>query len=139
MLVDHDESWAARAENHLAAIRPALAPLGWRPAVGSRPGSPGVVRDLPTPGDDEAGWVWAKRLFFVDGRHGDEAILHVRLTASPFGRRTVAFRDRLRADPDLREGYAALKRRLAAVHAGDEDYDDYTRGKSAFVHAAASG
>jgi len=66
------------------------------------------------------------------------AILHVRLSASPLGRRTVALRDRLRAEPDLRASYEQLKRRLAAAHADDLDYDDYTRGKTSFIRAAAS-
>ncbi len=46
----------------------------------------------------------------------------MRLTASPFGRRTVAFRDRLRSEPDLRTGYEQLKRELPAAHADEPDY-----------------
>ena len=120
-----------------ADLDAALAPLAWTPAPGSRPDSPGVTSDVPWPGDGEPDHVWAKRLFTAGGTQ--PAILHVRLAASPFGRRTVAFRDRLRAEPDLREGYARLKRRLAALHAGAGDYNDYTRDKSAFVRAAARG
>jgi dephospho-CoA kinase len=120
-----------------AALDAALAPLGWVPAPGSRSDSPGVVRDLPAPGDTEPVEVWAKRLYTSTDRVRP-AILHVRLSASPFGRRTVAFRDRLRAEPDLRAAYEQLKRRLAAAHASDADYDDYTRGKSAFIRAATS-
>ena len=120
-----------------ADLDAALEPLGWVPAPGSRPDSPGVTSDLPWPGDDEPDHVWAKRLFTAD--EGQPAILHVRLLASPFGRRTVAFRDRLRAEPDLREEYARLKHHLAALHVGDGDYDDYTRDKSAFVRAAVLG
>ncbi len=117
-----------------AALDAALAPLGWVPAPGSRADSPGVSRDTPAPGDTEPEEVWAKRLF----TSGDPAILHVRLSASPFGRRTVAFRDRLRAEPALRASYEELKRQLAAAHAGDPDYDDYTRGKTAFIRTATS-
>ena len=120
-----------------ADLDAALAPLGWAPALSSRPDSPGVTSDLPWPGDEEPAHVWAKRLFTTGGVQ--QGILHVRLLASPFGRRTVAFRDRLRAEPDLREEYAQLKHRLAAVHAGAGDYDDYTRDKSAFVRAAVTG
>ncbi len=119
------------------ALDAALAPLGWVPAPGSRPDSPGVFRDTPAPGDTEPEEVWVKRLF-ISGDPARPAILHVRLSASPFGRRTVAFRDRLRAEPDLRAAYEQLKRRLAAAHAGDADYDDYTRGKTAFIRAATS-
>ena len=124
-----------------AALDAALAPLGWEPAPGSRPDSPGVTRDLPAPGDDEPEQVWAKRLFASTGTSTGAAvpaILHLRLTASPFGARTLAFRDRLRAEPDLREAYERLKTGLAAAHAGDPDYDDYTRGKTTFIQAAGS-
>ncbi len=117
------------------ALDAALAPLGWVPSSGSRPDSPGVFRDIPAPGDTEPEEVWAKRLF-TSSDSARQAILHVRLSASPFGRRTVAFRDRLRVEPDLRASYEELKRQLAAAHAGDRDYDDYTRGKSAFIRAA---
>ncbi len=119
------------------ALDAALAPLGWVPAPGSRPDSPGVFRDIPAPGDTEPEEVWAKRLF-ASSNPARPAILHLRLSASPFGRRTVAFRDRLRADPDLRASYEELKRQLAAAHAGDPDYDDYTRGKTAFIRAATA-
>ncbi|SDQ70658.1 GrpB family protein [Quadrisphaera sp. DSM 44207] len=119
-----------------AVLDAALAPLGWVPAPGSRPDSPGVTRDLPFPGDVEPEEVWAKRLF-TSADPARPAILHVRLAASPFGRRTLAFRDRLRAEPDLRAAYERLKRDLAAAHADAPDYDDYTRGKSDFVRAAS--
>ncbi len=118
-----------------SALDAALAPLGWVPAPGSRADSPGVVRDTPAPGDTDPEWVWAKRLF-ISTDPARPAILHVRLSASPFGRRTVAFRDRLRAEPDLRASYEQLKRQLAAAHTDDPDYDDYTRGKTPFIRAA---
>lgn len=118
------------------ALEQALAPLGWEPARGSRPDSPGVTHDLPAPGDTEPDRVWRKRLFTTtDGTR--PGILHVRLLASPSTGRTVAFRDRLRAEPALREAYERLKRALAADHAAAADYDDYTRGKTAFVRGAA--
>jgi len=121
------------------ALDRALAPLGWEPARGSRADSPGLTHDLPAPDgsdDDEPDWVWRKRLFTATdpARPG---ILHVRLAASPFGRRTVAFRDRLRAEPRLRSAYEQLKRGLAAEHANAADYDDYTRGKTTFIRGAA--
>lgn len=61
------------------------------------------------------------------------AILHLRLMASPFGRRTVAFRDRLRVDRRAVADHQRLKHELAAAYADDPDYDDYTRGKSSFI------
>ena len=75
--------------------------------------------------------VWEKRLYI----HQDEpfAILHVRRLDSPFGRHTVWFRDWLRAHDAERDRYEALKRRLAREHAGDDDYDGYTRDKTGYL------
>jgi hypothetical protein len=45
----------------------------------------------------------------------------------------VEFRDWLRAHPVEAGRYAQIKRELAARHAEDRDYDDYTRAKSDFL------
>lgn len=106
--------------------------VGFLPARGSRPDSPGVTHD------GAAGSAVArlpKRLFHSPDP-GQPAILHIRLTASPFAEVTVHFRDWLAADPANRDRYAALKAQLADAHRHDGDYDDYTHGKSAFVTAA---
>jgi GrpB-like predicted nucleotidyltransferase (UPF0157 family) len=47
--------------------------------------------------------------------------------------RYLGFRDALRADPELREAYASLKRALAAEH--PHDREAYIQGKTAFVEA----
>ena len=49
----------------------------------------------------------------------------------------IAFRDRLRADVRSREQYAALKRKLAALHGGSthEERQGYSDGKSEFVRS----
>lgn len=109
-----------------------LADLGWVRAQGSRPDSPGVHRDLPRETEvvDEA--VWEKSLLVHEGR---SAVLHVRRLDSPWGRYAVAFRDLLRADPEERDRYEAVKRRLAAAEAGKADYDDYTRAKTEYFDA----
>jgi GrpB-like predicted nucleotidyltransferase (UPF0157 family) len=49
-------------------------------------------------------------------------------------RRHIAFRDALRANTNLRDDYARLKKSLAAHHPFDRDA--YTQGKSAFIRAA---
>lgn len=49
-------------------------------------------------------------------------------------RRHLAFRDALRADNDLRNGYATLKRELAEAH----NRSGYTEAKLAFISAALS-
>jgi GrpB-like predicted nucleotidyltransferase (UPF0157 family) len=75
------------------------------------------------------------RRFFVhvvDGhRH---AHLHLIRPGTEHWQRHLAFRDRLRADQELRDEYAALKRRLAAAHASDRE--TYTQAKSGFIGQA---
>ncbi len=44
----------------------------------------------------------------------------------------MAFRDWLRAHPEEAARYERTKRALAAEHADDPDYDDYTRAKTAY-------
>ncbi|MBA3412168.1 MAG: GrpB family protein [Actinobacteria bacterium] len=49
----------------------------------------------------------------------------------------LAFRDHLRAHPDVAADYSALKKTLAAEHR--EDREAYTEGKSDFIRAALVG
>jgi GrpB-like predicted nucleotidyltransferase (UPF0157 family) len=70
------------------ALDAALAPLGHLPATGSRPDSPdspGVHRDAPRGSEVVPERVWAKRLFACPDP-AQPVVLHVRLSASPFGR-----------------------------------------------------
>jgi GrpB-like predicted nucleotidyltransferase (UPF0157 family) len=60
--------------------------------------------------------------------------LHLVSVGSPRYRGELAFRNLLRADPQLAADYAALKRDLAARHPNDREA--YTAGKSTFVAAA---
>lgn len=110
----------------------ALAPTGFAPTTGAKDGSPGVYRDIPRGGEQVPDEVWRKCLFVHDLEGPDAAILHVRQSASPWGRYTVWFRDWLRAHPEQRDRYAAFKTRTAAEHAADADYDAYTLAKTAF-------
>ncbi|GAA4768132.1 GrpB family protein [Microbacterium gilvum] len=112
-----------------AALAARLEPLGYRMALGSRPDSPGVTRDIPRGGEPVADEVWQKRLLTSADV---PAILHIRRMDSPWGRYTVWFRDWLRANPEARARYEAVKLQLSAENAGKPDYDDYTRAKSAF-------
>jgi GrpB-like predicted nucleotidyltransferase (UPF0157 family) len=57
--------------------------------------------------------------------------VHVTEPGSDLWRERLAFRDALRADPDLAAEYEVLKLRLAAEHASD--VEAYTQGKRAFV------
>ncbi len=106
-----------------------LEPLGYHRATGSRPDSPGVYRDVPRGSTVVADGVWAKSLFV----NGDATVIvHIRRADSPWARYTVWFRDWLRSNPAWREDYEAIKRELSAQNYGKSDYDDYTRGKTAF-------
>jgi GrpB-like predicted nucleotidyltransferase (UPF0157 family) len=113
------------------ALDDLLGPLGYEQALGARPDSPGVHRDSPRGSQDVPADVWEKRLYVRDGE--PPVILHIRRADSPFGLHTVWFRDWLRAHDDQRDRYAAAKQRIAAAHAGDADYDDYTRDKTGYL------
>jgi len=62
---------------------------------------------------------------------------HVRPEASPAWRETLAFRERLRADPALADEYARLKRQLAA--APHDSIDAYAEAKTPFVRRVLAG
>lgn len=57
--------------------------------------------------------------------------IHAFAEGSPHVRRHVAFRDFMRAHPNLAEKYGELKRRLAAAH--PYDIDAYMDGKDGFI------
>jgi GrpB-like predicted nucleotidyltransferase (UPF0157 family) len=57
--------------------------------------------------------------------------LHLTEAGSDVWRERLAFRDALRADPELAAEYGALKLRLAQEH--PDDLQAYTNGKRAFV------
>ena len=68
----------------------------------------------------------------LDGhRH---AHLHLMRPDTEHWHRHLAFRDRLRAEPALRDEYAELKRRLATAHGGDRE--TYTEAKSDLINQA---
>lgn len=113
----------------LAELTDLLVPTPFVPAVGSRPDSPGVHRHGRRADDPTDPALYEKRLFHAPTQ---AAILHVRRTDSPFAQYVVEFRDWLRDHPDQAHRYEQIKRDLAELHADDPDYDDYTRGKSAF-------
>jgi GrpB-like predicted nucleotidyltransferase (UPF0157 family) len=63
-------------------------------------------------------------------------LAHVLIHGCDQWRRTLWFRDRLRAEPDLRARYEALKRRLCATAPSRAAY---TAGKTEFVRLASVG
>ncbi|MGP9537526.1 GrpB family protein [Brachybacterium sp. AOP43-C2-M15] len=111
------------------AVSERLGDLGYERARGARPDSPGVYRDIPRGSELVDGAVWEKSIFV---HRPNRVILHVRRSDSPWGRYAVWFRDWLRAHPDQRDRYEATKRHLSKKNAGEADYDDYTRAKTAF-------
>ncbi len=60
--------------------------------------------------------------------------LHLVPLGSPLWQARLAFRDALRADPSLRDAYAALKQSLAITHRHDRDA--YTAAKGPFIAQA---
>jgi GrpB-like predicted nucleotidyltransferase (UPF0157 family) len=63
--------------------------------------------------------------------------LHLVPIGSQRYRDEITFRDWLRANPELANRYAALKRELAKLH--PDDRDAYTEAKGAFVRATLKG
>jgi GrpB-like predicted nucleotidyltransferase (UPF0157 family) len=62
---------------------------------------------------------------------------HVRAAGTPEAAALVQFRDRLRADPRLRDEYVARKRSL--IESGVTDTRDYSNAKTGFIRAAIGG
>jgi GrpB-like predicted nucleotidyltransferase (UPF0157 family) len=95
-LLGETESLAA-----IGAARPALEALGWRWR-----GENGVA---------------GRRYFTMDDPQTGErsAHLHVHAAGDPMIPWHLAFRDRLRAEPETAEAYAREKARCAALHPGD--------------------
>ncbi|MCW2753203.1 MAG: hypothetical protein JWQ32_614 [Marmoricola sp.] len=112
-----------------ANLNARLSPLGYEQALGSRPDSPGVHRDIPFGDESALTEVWEKRLYVA---HSPSVILHIRRADSPWGAYTIWFRDWLIAHPEERQRYENTKRTLSSDNAGKTDYDDYTRAKGLY-------
>jgi GrpB-like predicted nucleotidyltransferase (UPF0157 family) len=156
----HDPGWPARAAAYAAELRPVLGPWLLSPIehVGST-SVPGLVAkpvidlmalvtDLDAVVGEQAatldGMDWRYvppeldgrpfRRFFAkvspDDRHR-RAHLHLMAAGADRWDLQLRFRDALRADPALRDEYAAVKSRLARAHPGDRER--YTDEKAEFV------
>ncbi len=105
--------------DRIPGLEASLAPHGWHlvpPELDCRP--------------------WRRLLVeVVDGRRA--AHLHVLTLDGSRWAEQLAFRDALRADPDLAARYQARKHELAAVHANDREA--YTDGKVTFVEQVLAG
>gem|GEM_PF-210901 len=154
-LVDSDPGWPHAFEVLAAELRGALGELAVAVEhVGSTavPGlvakpildlavglAPGARTDRVRPAIEQLGYVFrgdkgdTGGLLFVleDPPAHRIAHLHVVPHGGQRWQRYLAFRDRLRIDPDARAAYAGVKRRLGEQFAGDRQA--YTAGKGAFV------
>jgi dephospho-CoA kinase len=107
------------------AVRDALQDAGF-------PWHPRIDHDNPKPPGSP---VWPKRLH-GSADPGRAVNLHVREVGSPGWRYALLFRDWLRADPDARAEYLAVKRDAAARYAGDPDAARYVEVKEPWFDAA---
>lgn len=110
-------------------VQAAVADLDCAPAVAEALAGSGW--HLVPPELDARPW----RRFLVQAAD-DVRVAHLHLMVGGTERwvEQLAFRDALRADPDLRQRYARLKQELAAAHV--DDREAYTAGKADFIHIA---
>ena len=161
-LAEHQAAWARLFEAEAMRLRAVIADARLAPLRFEHSGStavPGLVAkpiiDFVAgyaPGADVQAYVAALQRAGYEPRGpqgemerellvlGDASHRTHHLSLAPidgtFWRQHLAFRDLLRADPELRAAYAALKRRLAAAHEGDRR--SYPEGKSAFIEGVIS-
>jgi GrpB-like predicted nucleotidyltransferase (UPF0157 family) len=153
-LRQHAADWAVRADEWAAAIRRALPTLAPRVEHVGSTAVPGLVAkpvlDLQVavpdvedertyrPALESLGLVLrvrepGHRFFRRPAGQPRTVHVHVCQRDSPWERDHLAFRDRLRARPELATAYADLKRRLADELGSDRAA--YTDGKSAFIRS----
>ncbi|MFI7597838.1 dephospho-CoA kinase [Actinoplanes sp. NPDC049681] len=109
---------------HADKLTDALADAGLPPREGEWFDN---ARGLP-------GQTWPKRLH-GSADPGRSVNLHVRVAGSPGWRFALLMRDHLRAVPEAREEYAAMKERWAAAHA---DVESYATAKEPWFDAEAA-
>jgi GrpB-like predicted nucleotidyltransferase (UPF0157 family) len=158
-IVPYDPAWAARYAAEEARLREALGPQARRIEHVGSTSVPGLAaKDIvdiqlsvssfePQAAYQEPlerlGYYHrpdpepAHRFFgLVDGSGRRLFNLHVCESGSEWERRHQAFRDRLRADPDLCREYERLKRHLAPFYT---DVNEYAAAKSEFIRAVQGG
>ncbi len=105
----------------------------WWPASRTRRRA---FRPCSSTGYERAEWGDFGERLFLRRRSADGSVTHhlsLTTVGSSYWDDHLAFRDALRASPELCERYATLKRDQAAAH---EDIDAYTRAKTALVRDA---
>jgi putative glutamine amidotransferase len=156
-IVDPDPSWPERFEEEAAGIREALGDLAVRiDHVGST-AVPGLrakpiidvqvsLRSMSPRAPWRDALVAAGYAYRLDPTSVDHEFVsrddadgtrlvnvHLCPAGSEWERRHLWFRDRLRAHPDERDAYAALKDELAARH--PDDVHTYSDAKTAFIRS----
>jgi dephospho-CoA kinase len=106
---------------------PALTAAGFPRAVG-------FDTDTPHPAGADPR-MWRKRMH-GNADPGQSVNLHVRVRDSPGWRWALLFRDWLRADPEVAGEYLALKRVIAAEHAGETTSALYADAKESWMARA---
>lgn len=156
-VVAYDPAWAERFEAERAELEPALVPwlsggihhigstavpgLAAKPIVDMMAGVADLAEARPA-------IAVLSRLSYAHADHRPDALwfykpatagpldhtthLHLTEPGSNLWRERMAFRDALRADPDLARQYQDLKSQLGSA---TSDISDYTAGKRAFVAA----
>jgi GrpB-like predicted nucleotidyltransferase (UPF0157 family) len=77
--------------------------------------------------------IWPERIVLVRREHGRRMChVHLMLRGHPMWERLLAFRDHLRAHPDVGAEYAELKRSLAGAHGHDRHA--YMSAKGEFIN-----
>jgi GrpB-like predicted nucleotidyltransferase (UPF0157 family) len=157
-IVDYDDSWPEEFERLRARLAAALGPVATRIEHVGSTAVPGLAAKpkldvdvvVASDADVEAAIVRLAEIGFVHqgnlgvpGREafkgpdgGDRYHVYVCVEDGEPLRQHLAFRDRLRADPQAATEYAALKRKLARRFGADRD--GYTRAKSEFVERVVS-
>ena len=154
-LAPHDPAWAELRDAEAARIRGALAGAAFEidhsgsTAVPDLPAKP--ILDIALRADETCEARIADALvrlgyidrgirsgcLFIRLRDGDVRThnLHLHRPGDPDCLDQIAFRDALRADPDLRDRYAALKRTLVGS-LGNAGRSRYADGKADFIREA---
>jgi GrpB-like predicted nucleotidyltransferase (UPF0157 family) len=158
-ILDYDTAWPKRFERLATRVRAALGELVARvdhvgsTAVPGLAAKPIIDLDIVVPVDARIQPIIGKLAQIGYVHQGDLGVAGREAFYSPAGedqhhlyllvdgalelKRHLAFRDALRADSELREAYAQLKRSLAAQHPNNKDA--YVAGKTDFVTRVLAG
>jgi GrpB-like predicted nucleotidyltransferase (UPF0157 family) len=166
-LEPYDPAWPSRFEEEAAALRNAFGPLARRIEHVGSTAVPGLIAkpiiDIQVSvaslasldpflhvmtalgythlADPDPVFERAYPYFHKPAQWAHTHHVHLCEEGSVLERRHIAFRDRLRADAQAREQYAALKQGLARLHRGatHEERQRYVDAKSEFVRRILGG